>query len=267
MNYSVSNIAWPLADDLAAYVMLGEQAIRHLEIAPPRFWPDLSKVSESDARRRAQEIDERGLQVCSFQALLFGRPELQVLGDNGGRECLDYLRAICQLAGWMGAGAMVFGSPKNRLRGTLSRAEALKRAVDFFRFVGDTAVENGTVLCVEPNPAGYGGDFLLTTEEVAELVYQVDSPGVRLNLDMGELIMNEADVTRCVTDYLPLAGHFHASEPMLAPFNVKTAAHRQASAVLKALDYQGVVSLEMKTPADGLPAVLQAILDMRRVYG
>ncbi|MDB6138178.1 MAG: hypothetical protein JWO94_1250 [Verrucomicrobiaceae bacterium] len=166
----------------------------------------------------------------------------------------------------MGAGAMVFGSPKNRMRGSLSRVEALRRAVDFFRYAGDAATAAGTVMCVEPNPAGYGGDFLLTTEEAAELVYLVDNPGVRLNLDLGELIMNQADVYRSVTDYLPLAGHFHCSEPMLAPFNIKTEAHKQAAAALKEADYQGIVSLEMKVPAGGLPAVHQAILDMRRIY-
>ncbi|MDB6119300.1 MAG: sugar or sugar nucleotide oxidoreductase [Verrucomicrobiaceae bacterium] len=267
MNYAVSNIAWPVAEDPEAYEMLSEEGVRHLEIAPPRFWPDLAQVTESEARQRARDVEKNGLLVCSFQSLLFGRPDLQVFGEDGGKECRDYLCAICKLAGWMGAGAMVFGSPKNRLRGTLSLDEATRRAADFFRFVGDAAVANGTVLCLEPNPADYGGDFLLTTQQVAQLVYLVDSPGIRVNLDMGEAIMNEADVARTISDYLPLAGHFHASEAMLAPFNAKTPAHRLAAEALKAADYDGIVSLEMKTPAGGLPAVHQALLDMRRVYG
>ena len=267
MNYAVSNIAWPLADDHAAYDMLLGEGVRHLEIAPPRFWSDLSKVDEKDARNQANEIAKRGLQICSFQALLFGKPDLQLLGPNNGQDCLAYLRSICQLAGWMGAKAMVFGSPKNRLRGTISGSEAMKRAAEFFRFVGDAAMANKTVMCIEPNPAGYGGDFLLTVEEAAELVYLVDSPGIKLNLDMGELIMNEANVARSVSDYLPLAGHFHVSEPMLEPFDVKREAHRQASGALADADYQGIISLEMKTPAKGLPAVHQALRDMKSIYG
>ena len=267
MRFCVSNIAWPLAEDPAAYDMLVGEGVGHLEIAPPRFWSDLAQVDEADARRRAEVILERGLRVCSFQALLFGKPELQMFGDNGGKACLDYLRSICQLAGWMGAGAMVFGSPKNRLRGTLARTEALRRAVDFFRFVGDAAMANDTVMCVEPNPAGYGGDFLLTLEEVAELVSLVDSPGVKLNMDMGELIMNEADVAHSVGQFLSLAGHFHASEPMLEPFDVSRDAHRSAAETLKAADYKGIVSLEMKTPAQGLPTVGRALRDMMSVYG
>ncbi len=267
MNCAVSNIAWPAEADTEAHEMLTDEGVRLLEIAPSRFWPDLSMVSESEARDRAESISRQGLLVCAFEGLLFGRPELQVFGDQGGKACQDHLLSICKLAGWMGAGVMVFGSPKNRLRGALSRPEAVKRAVEFFRVTGDAAVENGTVLCIKASPADYGGDFLFTLQEAAQLVYQVDSPGVRLNLDMGELIMNGADVHRQVTDYLPLIGHFHASEPMLAPFNAKTAEHRQAAAALKAADYDGIISLEMKTPANGLPAVHQALLDMRRVYG
>ena len=267
MKFAVSNIAWPVAEDFKAYDLLGGLGVHHLEIAPPRFWPDLAKADEKDVRKRAEEITERGLKVCAFQALLFGKPELQVFGEAGGKACLDYLKAICQVAGWMGAGAMVFGSPKNRLRGTLSRAEATKRAVDFFRYVGDASAASRTVMCVEPNPPEYGGDFLLTVEEAAELVYLVDSPGIKLNLDMGELIMNGADVGRSITDYLPLAGHFHASEPMLAPFDPEREAHRQAAEALKDADYQGVVSLEMKTPSQGLPAVLEAARNMLSAYG
>ncbi|MDB6138179.1 MAG: sugar phosphate isomerase/epimerase [Verrucomicrobiaceae bacterium] len=89
MILSVSNIAWPVADDPAAYEMLGEEGIRQLEIAPPRFWPNLATVEEGDARRHADEITQRALLICSFQALLFGRPDLQVIGDQGGRECID----------------------------------------------------------------------------------------------------------------------------------------------------------------------------------
>lgn len=267
MTYAVSDIAWPVEDDTEAHEMLAEEGIRLLEIEPSRFWPDLLQVSEAEARARTESIAKQALLVGSVQALLSAKPELQVFGENGGKACQDYLKAVCRIAGWMGAGVVIFGSPANRLRGTLSRPEAVKRAVEFFHAIGDAALENNTVLCLKPSPAAYGADFLLTTQEAAQVIYAVDSPGVRLNLDVGELIMNESDVYRTVTDYLPLAGNLHASEPMLAPFNAKTEAHRQAAAALKASDYEVLISLEMKPPANGLPAVHQALLEMRRVYG
>ncbi len=266
MKPAVSNIAWPAADDEAALDMLQEANVRHIEIAPTRYWPDLTQVDESEARSFAGKLHQRGFSICGFQALLFGKPELQVFGPDDGSACLDYLEGVCQLAGWMGAKALVFGSPKNRLRGTLSFDAALARATDFFRVLGDTAIKNGVIVCIEPNPSAYGCDFIQTANEAASLVELVNSPGIRMNLDMGELIMNGANAGRAIEELLPYAGHFHVSEPMLEPFDPSREAHAQAASALKKARYQGIVSLEMKTPSGGLPVVKEALRNMLGVY-
>ncbi|MCE9518750.1 MAG: sugar phosphate isomerase/epimerase [Verrucomicrobia bacterium] len=240
--------------------------VRHLEIAPTRIWPDLATVTEYDARDFAEKIHARGFSICAFQALLFGKPDLHVFGEDKGRACLDHLAKVCRLANWMGARALVFGSPKNRLRGALSIDEANVRAREFFRAAGDRAAVQGVVICIEPNPDIYGCDFLQSAAETASMVRAVDSPGIRMNLDMGELIHHGSDAACAVSDFLPLVGHFHVSEPMLAPFDDTRAAHRAAAMALKEAGYAGIVSLEMKAPPDGLPVVQQALHKMLRVY-
>ena len=266
MKPAVSNIAWSVADDDAAFALLEAAGVRHLEIAPTRLWPDLATVPEDEARDFAGKVRARGFAICGFQALLFGKPGLLVFGEDGGRACLDYLAKVCRLAKWMGAGALVFGSPRNRLRGALSFDEAFARGRDFFSRAGEAAAAEGVVICIEPNPDIYGCDFLQTAAETACMVQAVDSPGVRLNLDMGELIHHGTDVARAVREFLPLAGHFHASEPMLAPFDASRAAHREAARALQATDYTGIVSLEMKAPPDGLPVVRRALQDLLEIY-
>lgn len=266
MNPAVSNIAWPAADDEAALEMLQASGVKHIEIAPTRHWPDLARVEEAEARRFAEKLHQRGCSICGFQALLFGKPELQVFGSDDGRACLEYLEGVCRLAGWMGAKALVFGSPKNRLRGSLSFDAALAKACEFFRILGDAAIKNNVVMCIEPNPSAYGCDFIQTANEAAALVELVNSPGIRMNLDMGELAMNGSDAARTVNELLPYAGHFHVSEPMLEPFDPKREAHAQTAAALKKAGYQGIISLEMKTPQGGLPVVNEALQNMLRVY-
>jgi D-psicose/D-tagatose/L-ribulose 3-epimerase len=266
MRPAVSNIAWSAADDDAAFDMLAAADVRHLEIAPTRIWPDLATVGEAAARDGADRIRSRGLSICGFQALLFGKPELLVFGTDEGKACLDYLAAVCRLANWMGAKALVFGSPKNRLRGALRFEEAFARAREFFRAAGDAAARQDVVICLEPNPAIYGCDFLQTAAEAAAMVEAVDSPGIRLNLDMGELIQHRSDAGQAVREFLPFAGHFHASEPMLEPFEPRREEHRQAARALEEAGYEGVVSLEMKSPAGGLSVVRQALRDMLEVY-
>lgn len=266
MKPAVSNIAWPAADDEAAFDILMASGVQHLEIAPTRHWPDLTRVDESEARNFSEKLDQRGFSICAFQALLFGKPELQVFGPGNGRACLDYLAGVCRLAGWMGAKALVFGSPKNRLRGALPFDAALAKATEFFRVLGDAAIKQGVVVCIEPNPSAYGCDFIETAHQAASIVELVNSPGIRMNLDMGELIMNGSDAGRTVEELLPYAGHFHVSEPMLKPFVSDREAHTQAATALKKTLYQGIVSLEMKAPQGGLPAVNAALQNMLRVY-
>ncbi len=266
MKPAVSNIAWPAADDEAALKMLQASGMKHIEIAPTRHWPDLTQVDESAAGGFAEKLHQQGFSICAFQALLFGKPELQVLGPDDGHACLAYLESVCRLAGWMGAKALVFGSPKNRLRGNLSHEAALTKATKFFLVLGDAAIKHKVVVCIEPNPSAYGCDFIQTANEAAALVELVNSPGIRMNLDMGELIMNGTDVGRAVEELLPYAGHFHVSEPMLEPFDSNRDAHQQAASALKKACYQGIVSLEMKSPAGGLPVVNDALQNMLRIY-
>ena len=262
----VSNIAWTVPGDGAAEGMLLDLGLCSLELAPTRYWPDLSAVTESEARLASSHFLRRGFSIAAFQAVLFGQPSLQVFGIDNGKACLDYLNAVCRLAGWMGAGAVVMGSPKNRLRGSLTPSAAMAHAVDFFRRLGDTAAAAGTRVCLEPNPAVYGADFLLDTAETAAMVQAVDSPGIALNFDMGEQAIHHADAAAQLRACFPLVGHFHVSEPMLEPFDPTRAAHREAAAVLQESGYTGAVSLEMKCPAGGLPAVHAALRGMKDAY-
>ena len=263
---TISNIAWPMADDMAAEAALHELGVSSLELAPTRHWPDLSMVTEAAARDLSESLLARGFRIAGFQAVLFGQPSLQVFGVDGGRACRDYLISVCRLAGWMGAGAVVLGAPKNRLRGGLAPEAAHALARDFFREVGAAADAVGTRICLEPNPAAYGADFLLTAAEAADLVQAVDSPGVALNFDMGEQALHEADAAANILVLAPLIGHFHVSEPMLEPFDPARAAHAEAAAALRRVGYAGAVSLEMKPPTGGIPSLRAALAGMKEIY-
>ncbi len=267
MKLAVSNIAWTAADDEAAESMLRELGVQHLEIAPTRFWPDLTQVTEAEARALSEKLTAKGLPVCAFQALLFGKPELQLFGADQGRALIDYTKLVCRIASWMGASALVFGSPKNRLRGELPAQAAFDQAKTAFREIGDFAAEHHVCLCLEPNPPGYGADFMTTVNEAAALVRAIDSPGIALNFDMGEILMNNADVAIALHDVSPLIGHFHVSEPMLEPFEPTRPQHRDAAFMLRGLSYSGIVSVEMKTPAGGLSVVRASIERIKQVYG
>ena len=266
MIAAASNIAWTTAEDPEAESVLKSLGIKALELAPTRYWPDLSAVAEDAARAAAEAIQMRGFQIVAFQAVLFGQPELHLFGPRNGQACSEYLAAVCRLAGWMGVPAIVLGAPKNRLRGPLSSRAALIQADTFFKRLGEIAEESGTTVCLEPNPKEYGADFLLTVHDTAALVQAVNSPGIALNFDMGEQAIHRADTPSLLQQFGHLIGHFHVSEPMLGPFNSARPDHGAAAGVLREIGYAGAVSLEMKTPAGGLPVVCSALEEMMASY-
>lgn len=254
MRLSISNIAWEPNQDEEVAEKLCAAGVAAVEIAPTKAWPDVRKAGPDDARAEAERWLGLGLEVVAMQALLFGRPELQLFGPADSRKLfIDHLTNVLALGGAMGADAHVFGSPRNRRRDGLPPADALAVAVDVFRELAGVAEQHGTTLCVEANPTEYGADFLTSAHEAAELVAAVGQSGVRLHLDTACMQLAGDDVTACVREYGELLHHVHLSEPELGPVGEQpNPRHAEMVRNLAEIGYGGVVSIEMRptqTPA------------------
>lgn len=268
MKLSISNIAWASSEDVAVYDLIRTLGVSHIEIAPSRIWPKPVEVSEEDARRWIVELHAAGLHVSSYQALLFGQPDLLLFGSNESRQaCENYLKKIINLAGWLEAGPLVFGSPKNRLRGSLSQTQAFEIAAAFFHELGDYATQKGCCLVIEPNPTAYGCDFAQNVAEAAELVRETASSGFGLHIDAGELAMNNEDIAQVIDADFALIRHVHVSEPMLARVGIgHNEVHQALSHELRTHGYDGFVSIEMKRHEPVLDTVSSAVRFTQQSY-
>ncbi len=256
MKLAMSAIAWEPQEDDAAAAILREHGFTGVELAPTKIFqrPDAATDAEVSACRRAWEA--RGLRIVALQALLFGRPELTVFGEARQRT-LDYLIGVARLGGRLGAGALVFGSPHNRARGSLPERDAWRSAVDFFRSLGTAAAQAGTCVCIEPNPPRYGADFITTSEEALRLVEEVASPGFGLHLDAACALLAGEDFPARLRASARALRHVHLSEPDLQPVRAGgTVDLVGIGAALRDIDYPGWVSVEMKP--GGLEAVRTA---------
>ena len=266
MKLAFSNIAWPPELDADVAALLVERGFSGVEIAPTKWRDKPYEAAPADVRAYRDQWADRGLEVVALQALLFGRPDLQLFGDDSSRSALkNYLRRAIDFAALVGARALVFGSPKNRARGAMPPADALTSAADFFRAVAPYAHERGCVLCIEPNPPAYGCDFITTTPEAVALCRAIGTAGVAVNLDGGAMAMNGEDQRAMIATAAPLVGHVHASEPQLA--ELASPLHEITAAALAASGYAGWVSVEMRaTPGDELGAVRRAAAFATRYY-
>ncbi|MSU35333.1 MAG: sugar phosphate isomerase/epimerase [Pedosphaera sp.] len=258
MTLAVSNIAWTPDQDDDAHALLSDLGVRALELAPTRWWPDLSRVTPAQVADAQARLARFGLRPVAFQAVLFGQPQLAVFGQSAA-TCESYLSTVVDLASSFGVSAIVFGSPKQRLRGTRTLDEAIADSVLLWRRLGDRAATRGVRFCLEPNPCEYGADFMTTLAETAAVVRAAGSPGVWLNVDGGELAMNAEKLPEALENCRDRIGHFHISEPYLGPLEGAPERHRAYARALRSAGYDGIVSLEMRSQPGGLIAVETAV--------
>lgn len=269
MRLSVSNIAWPIEREPEIADMLRGLGIDAVDVAPGKYWPDLTRVSDREAADKAAWWRERGFTPVGMQSLLFGTTGLNVFGPTEQRErMLAHLRAVCRIGAVLGARRLVFGSPKNRDRAGLDDRTTHERALDFFTRLGDIARTEGVQICLEPNPPVYGANFLTTTPKCLAFVRELAHPAVRMQLDTGTLWIND-EPDALIAEALPFVGHIHISEPGLAPIGTKTERHPGFARVLAAHADGAVAALEMLTPpeaADVAAVVRQAARFAQALY-
>lgn len=266
MKAAMSNIAWLPGERIAAYGLLAEAGITRLEIAPGLFFSaaeDPFVPDESVARAAMSEIATAGLSLVSMQSLLFGVSGAGLFAGPEACAALEagMLRAI-KLAGRFGIPNLVFGSPGQRL---VPEGMAIEQALDegtaVFRRLGDAALDAGTRIAIESNPAAYGTNFLNTLDEAAGFVAHADHPGIVLILDLGAMHMNGSfgTVPSAVSGLMPKLNHVHVSEPNLVPAPADPAALAPVLKALRTGGYDKAVSIEMKRPGDGLAGVEGAV--------
>lgn len=268
MRISVSNIAWDMADEDSVARQLSELGIDRVDIAPGKYFPEPDAATPAEMAAVRQLWADRGFAIEGMQALLFGTSGLNLFSDPDD-VMLNRLAAICRIGGGVGARALTFGSPKQRDRLALSDAETLAAAVRFFGRLAEHAANAGVIVCLEPNPAAYGCNFMVGTLEARDVVAAVDHPAIRLQLDTGALAMNGEDPASTIAAVAPWVGHIHASEPQLAVLSADSAAHPLAGAAIRALLPERTVTIEM-APSPVLTAaqaIAQAVGAVQKHYG
>jgi D-psicose/D-tagatose/L-ribulose 3-epimerase len=270
MRVSISNIAWKNDEEAAVAALLQEKGITGVDVAYTKFWASPTDANPEALRKYRQFWSSQGVQIIGMQSLIYGRPDLMLFGDPAVREQMaQYLREVLHLAGQLGACPLVFGSPKNRLKGNLPEAEAIDIAAAFFASLMQVAQYENVILCIEPNPAQYSCDFIRTATSALELVKRVNHPHFRLHLDAAIMTMNGEDIEPALEGAAEVLAHFHVSEPQLGVVGEGTVDHRRFAAALRHIGYQGWVAIEMRSgwKSPDINAVSAALDYTLKAYG
>lgn len=249
MKLAISNIAWDKHDDPEILSGLCDRGVRGIEVAPTKIWPEWKGANAKQAGLYKQHLSSLGLEIPAMQAILFGRPELQLFDKNSHKAFLDHIKNVADLAAGFGARVLVFGAPKNRVRGQLSMRDAMTQAADFFHQAAEICQQRHCCIGLEHNPVEYACDFVTNVADARELVDLVDHPGFQLHLDSAGIYMCGPDMSKVIRDAGKFV-HYHISEPMLEAVAGGEVDHQLAAESLRVVQYTGWVSIEMKSTAD-----------------
>lgn len=266
----VSNIAWTNNEEYDIAKKLQQLGIKKVEIAPTKHWDDPTMATTQEIQEYIDWWEQFDIEIAAFQSMLFVRPDLKIFETEELRkETGDYLAKFLYLAGNMGVNRLVFGSPKNRQRNELNIEQADEIAIELFASLGEVAIANNTMLCIEPNAQQYGCDYITNAAEGAAFVRRVASRGIGLHLDTACMALAGDDIEASIQDNADILDHFHVSAPMLEQVEDRQDVdYRAAARALKEIGYSKLISIEMRPGDEGtnIERVEKAVTFARSIF-
>lgn len=243
MKLSISNIAWSKEHDQELYNIISQKGFEGIEIAPTRIFEEKPYEHIEEAKQFAKELYEKyNLKISSMQSIWFGKQEKIFRTLEERKVLLKYTKKAIDFADAIDCKNLVFGCPKNRVVFNLEKD--YQTAIDFFKEIGEYANGKNTCIAIEPNPTIYNTNFITKTQEAIKIVKEINSDGIKVNLDLGTMIENKEDIS-ILKNNIGLINHVHISEPNLEIIKTREL-HRELIKLLKEEKYNKYVSIEMK---------------------
>lgn len=226
--------------------LLSDLGYDGVEIAPFTFGPSVTEVSPERRREIRQVAADAGLEIVGLHWLLASPKGLHIHTQDAAvrQRTVDYLRALVEFAGDLGAPVMIFGSPAQRRLEDGDVQGAWERTQDSFRQVLPTLSERNVTLCQESLPAPEA-DFIQTAAEAARMVREIDHPHFRLMLDVKSMCSEAQPPAEIIRQWAPLVEHFHANDANRRGPGFGDTDFRPIAAALREVGYRRYVSVEV----------------------
>ena len=243
----ISNIAWEDAYNENVLLLLKNNGIKYLEIAPTKIksWDELDK---DNIKKFCEYIKKYDIEIYSMQSITFGKSYLQLFGDNESRkDFINHIKYLIDLFHNFGLKRIIFGCPSNRNQNIDNKNYNKNITKSFFKDIGDYAYKHNIIIVIETMTKKYKCNYLNTMQEAYEIIKEVNSPGFKLHLDIGNMYMENENLDE-VIKYKDNIEHVQISTFNLDNFdNLPINYNFEFFDKLKEINYSKKISIEMKT--------------------
>jgi len=231
--------------------------IKNVQIAPTTLINDWNNIGNLDVSM----FTENGINVYSFQSIVYGLNDLNIFSETSG-ELMTHLKKVVDCASNCGVKILVFGCPRNRkIVDNDHDNDAV--FVMFFRELGDYCKDKNIVICIEPNAKEYGCNYLNTIEQGGVIVNKIDNSNIKLMIDLGNIIMENDDIS-IVHKYSNVLCNIDIAQPKMLDLSRPHDLNSDFVNIIKDIGYNNNINLEMilnATNSDDELTLLQKSLD------
>ncbi|WP_395094941.1 sugar phosphate isomerase/epimerase family protein [Armatimonas sp.] len=218
-----------------------------VELAPFTFASDIRDVSASQRAEIKRIAADSGLEIVGLHWLLVSPPGLHLHTTDGvlRQKTLDYLKALVDFAGDVGAPVLVLGSPKARTIENGDEAGAWQRMAETLAALTESLTACHAVLCPEALP-GPEADFLLTQADAWKMVAAVNHPAIRMMLDVKSMCSEGPDAPAALChEFGARTVHVHANDSNRRGPGFGDTDFKPLAVALKETRFSGYVSVEV----------------------
>ena len=247
MKFSICNEMfedWKIEDVFDYARQVGFEGV---EIAPFKLADSVTDISATQRASIRDAAVRSGVEIVGLHWLLVSPKGLYITHpDSAIRErTRDYFIDLVHCAADLGGDRMILGSPKQRdVMEKVTYDDAWGYARDLLRGVAPAVEERGVTLCFEPL-APVETNFINTAAEAIQLVDEVDSPAVKIILDVKAMSSEAIPVPDVIRQSGDWVAHVHANDANLRGPGFGDVDFRPIAEALQDIGYDGWVSVEV----------------------
>ncbi len=266
MKFAICNeifSGWKLADVMEFAARTGYQG---LEIAPFTLAPAVTAVTPAERREIRATAERTGIEICGIHWVLVQAEGMYLTHPEPAvrTRTSSYLCDLVDFCADLGGRVIVVGSPKQRsLLPGVTPAQAWDWAAATFRDSVRRAEDRGVTLCLEPL-APAETDFINTAAAALRFTRQFNSPNFKIILDVKAMCSEPDSIPAIIRACAPDFAHFHANDRNLKGPGFGDVDFGPIAAALREVDYQGYVSVEVFSFAEGPEVIAQRSLEYLR---
>lgn len=266
MKFAICNEVYQDWDLGKAFRHAGALGYTGVEIAPFTLRENVFDVSDSMRNDVRASAEAAGLEIIGLHWLLAKTSGLHATTDDVSvrDKTVDYLAELANLCHELGGNIMVFGSPQQRnLEASMSMEQGVDNFVDLLEKLLPTLFEKNVVLALEPLPANEG-NFMLAADSAIEICKRVDSPQVKLHLDVKAMSYEQHSIPEIIHESKRWLQHFHANDPNRRGPGMGEVDFAPIFRALNEINYDGWVSVEVFDYEPGIQALTEESITYMR---